>query len=262
MSRREREPEEAALLPEGAIVLPGAALFAIGCVESAGLAHGRGVRDAGDGAARATLFGKTAYTASMVDVVAPPRGGATTATAGAAPAAAATGSGGVPEVSLSASAPAASALATIAPAVGATVLFRVTKVHSIGAAGPIVAINDRWCLPTFRGVVRLDDIRAATAKQIAAGQIPTHAGESFRLGDLVCADVTSLTEARQFQLTTTPNHCGVVRVFSERKTDGRYRCVPGRRDQVVVDCERSGLSKTISRWVPDETALKTLTVRV
>lgn len=157
----------------------------------------------------------------------------------------------------------------LAPQPGSTVLFRVTKVHTIGVSGPIVAINNKWCMMTsggggsssFKGFVRLDDIRSVTAKEVAAGLVPTHAADSYRLGDLVCADVISLTEARQFQLTTTPPHCGLVRCFSERKLDGAFRYADmKRRDAgVIVVDEQTGAEKVVSRWVPDFRTTKQFT---
>lgn len=144
---------------------------------------------------------------------------------------------------------------SLTPTPGATVLFRVTKVQTIGVSGPIVAINNTWCSSSaagaFRGFVRLDDIRSVTAKEVAAGLVPTHAAESYRLGDLVAAQVISLSEARQFQLTTTPAHCGMVKCFSESKVDGKWKhAVTSKRDQVVVE-DAEGNEKLISRWVPD-----------
>ena len=144
---------------------------------------------------------------------------------------------------------------SLTPTPGATVLFRVTKVQTIGVSGPIVAINNTWCSSSaagaFRGFVRLDDIRSVTAKEVAAGLVPTHAAESYRLGDLVAAQVISLSEARQFQLTTTPAHCGMVKCFSESKVDGKWKhAVSSKRDQVVVE-DAEGNEKLMSRWVPD-----------
>jgi exosome complex RNA-binding protein Csl4 len=160
---------------------------------------------------------------------------------------------------------AAAATKLRAPRPGSTVLFRVTKVQNIGAGGTIVAIDGAWCAPNFRGFVRLEDIRSVTAKEAAAGNAPTHAAESYRLGDLVCADVISLTEARQFQLTTQPLHCGVVKVFSVRPTDGKYTKIENssggvkgaaaasslayRRDRISV-MDEDGATVVIARWVP------------
>jgi exosome complex RNA-binding protein Csl4 len=234
MSRRERD---------GRIVLPGAALGSTQQPASSGSADASAAR-AGEGTradettqqVRAVVLGRATVIADATVAVrplfAPAPAAQSVPTAGRVP------------------------LAACAPRPGCSVLLRVTKVQNIGAGGPIVAIDGRWCAPTFRGFVRLDDIRSATAKEAAAGLVPTHAGASYRLGDLVCADVISLTEARQFQLTTTPPHCGVVKVFSERPTDGAFNFIPStsgaagahRRDLIEVETDDGFVE--VSRWVP------------
>jgi exosome complex component CSL4 len=142
-------------------------------------------------------------------------------------------------------------LACPGPRAGDVVHMRVHRVTHSHVFGDIVAIGGRWAsAPSltsttggFKGVLRVEDIRPfkVTNKQ----QLPPPPSAAVRPGDLVAAVVLGESDAKQCQLSTVEEHCGVVEAYS---SSGHHRLahIRGRRDAMLNTT--TGLEE--SRWTP------------
>lgn len=155
---------------------------------------------------------------------------------------------------------------------------RITRITRTLAVGEIIAIRHQWCrhstsLSTttatastgvgaaFRGVLRMEDIRPFRPTRDVLH--PPSPALSFSPGDVVIGVVISQSDARQYQLSTLGESCGVVQsvmrtnedesVASSSSSAGEgstMRCllehVPGRRDVM-----RHPLTdQLIPKWCP------------
>lgn len=97
---------------------------------------------------------------------------------------------------------------------GDAVHLRVTRITPTFATGDVIAIRGSWCcnrsgtFAGFRGMLRAEDIKPF--KPTKDKLVADPPGESMRPGDVVVATVISQTDAKVYQLSTIPEHCGVV----------------------------------------------------
>jgi len=78
----------------------------------------------------------------------------------------------------------------------------------------ILVVDSQPCREPFRGVIRVQDIRATEKDKVQINK-------SFRPGDVVLAQVISLGDARSYYLSTARNELGVV--FAESEA-GMFSC--------------------------------------
>ncbi|KTW26671.1 hypothetical protein T552_02680 [Pneumocystis carinii B80] len=91
----------------------------------------------------------------------------------------------------------------ILPEVNAFVLGRVIKIKPKEAIVSIFVVNEIVCQREFQGIIRIQDIEAVNKNTI---KVYT----SFRLGDIVRAQVISLGDQYSYYLSTAKNDLGVV----------------------------------------------------
>lgn len=94
------------------------------------------------------------------------------------------------------------------PKVGSIVLAKVTRclVRQVNLA--ILVVDGEVCADEWSGVVRKEDVRATEKEKVVIG-------ESFRVGDMVRAEVISLGDQTNYYLTTARNELGVIMAKSE-----------------------------------------------
>ena len=136
------------------------------------------------------------------------------------------------------------------PRAGDVVHVRCHKVTHTHVFGEIIAIGGKWsAAPTllgsgggFRGVLRVEDIRPfkVTNKQA----LPPSPMLACRPGDVLLAAVLSQSDAKQYQLSTVAENCGVV----EAITAGGQRLVHQRGRRDVMLNPASGQDEF--RWTP------------
>lgn len=155
-----------------------------------------------------------------------------------------------------AAAPSALARSTtvFGPRLEDTVHMRVVRVSRIFAFGEIIAVNGVWCsnghvgagmAGAFRGVVRVEDIRPfkPTKEQMS----PSPPAAAFQAGDVIIATVLSQSDVRQYQLSTIPEHCGVVEAFvTTDRVRVKLQHIYGRRDAMRNPTDGS----VHRRWCP------------
>ncbi|MES1907552.1 MAG: hypothetical protein MHM6MM_000651 [Cercozoa sp. M6MM] len=89
------------------------------------------------------------------------------------------------------------------PAVGDTVLARITKIGERAAHAEILCVGDESLRETFVGMVRQHDVR-----QTDVDAVEMH--ECFVPGDVIRAKVISLGNQRNYYLSTAANELGVL----------------------------------------------------
>lgn len=93
--------------------------------------------------------------------------------------------------------------ASLVPQVGELVTARVLKVTPRMVVTEMLCIGSKSMPVPFKGIVRLQDIRAMEIDKISVS-------ECFRPGDLIRAEVLSLGTMRDYYLTTAKNELGVI----------------------------------------------------
>lgn len=97
----------------------------------------------------------------------------------------------------------ASSGAPVIPKPGDVVTVKITRVAQNNASADIVVVGDRALDVEFRGVIRIQDVRATEIDKVVMSHM-------FRPGDIVRCEVLSLGDARSYYLTTAKNELGVV----------------------------------------------------
>jgi exosome complex component CSL4 len=92
---------------------------------------------------------------------------------------------------------------SLLPEVSSIVLARCTRIGPRFASLEILTINDTPCATSFAAQIRREDIRATEKDKVKVE-------ESFRVGDIVRAEVISLGDASGYYLMTARNELGVV----------------------------------------------------
>lgn len=92
---------------------------------------------------------------------------------------------------------------SLVPTVGSVVTARVRSVNRRFAKVEIVCVDGRPLLDSFRGMIRVQDIRATEKDKVEVYR-------SFRPADILLARVISLGDARSYYLATDANHLGVI----------------------------------------------------
>ncbi|KAF2276333.1 uncharacterized protein EI97DRAFT_433172 [Westerdykella ornata] len=94
--------------------------------------------------------------------------------------------------------------ASILPEVSSTVLARVTRLGPRFASLDILVVDSSVCSTSFLAQIRREDIRATEKDKVKVE-------ESFRVGDIVRAEVISLgDQSAGYYLSTARNELGVV----------------------------------------------------
>ncbi|KAL8822872.1 MAG: hypothetical protein Q9191_006400 [Dirinaria sp. TL-2023a] len=94
------------------------------------------------------------------------------------------------------------------PRVGSIVLARVTRCMVRQTNVAILVVDEEVCADEWSGVVRREDVKATEKEKVVVG-------DSFRVGDLVRAEVISLGDQTNYYLTTARNELGVIMAKSE-----------------------------------------------
>lgn len=130
----------------------------------------------------------------------------------------------------------------VAPAQGAKVHWRVLRVTRQWASGEIVAVDGAWCsvAHSFKAIIRGEDVRP-----LKGTELPPALTTCFRPGDIVVAEVVSLTDTRQYQVSTAKPMFGVVAAVSQA-TGRSLVPIRGVRDR-MKDEDTGGEEP---RWVP------------
>ncbi|KAI8804304.1 hypothetical protein BJ742DRAFT_825647 [Cladochytrium replicatum] len=89
------------------------------------------------------------------------------------------------------------------PEIGSIVTGRVLRINPTQATLAILIVGSTPCHDEFRGVIRIQDVRATEKDRVVMVK-------SFRPGDIVRAEVISLGDARSYYLSTAKNELGVV----------------------------------------------------
>jgi exosome complex RNA-binding protein Csl4 len=136
--------------------------------------------------------------------------------------------------------------AMLSPTVGSSVHLRVQRVSTSLASGDIIAINGQWCTSTmsFRGSIRLEDVRKVKGTESYLMV------NCFRPGDVVIAEVVGLADARQYQLSTVKEHCGVVKathVLANGVEEIPLQPKRGNREFMFT-----AAGEAVPRWCPSE----------
>ncbi|KAF1957985.1 hypothetical protein CC80DRAFT_37893 [Byssothecium circinans] len=90
---------------------------------------------------------------------------------------------------------------TILPEVESIVLARITRLTPRFANAEILVVSDTVCREPFSSIIRREDIRATEKDKVKME-------ESFRVGDLVRAQVISLGDQSNYYLSTARNERG------------------------------------------------------
>jgi exosome complex component CSL4 len=112
-----------------------------------------------------------------------------------------------PLLSISRSATSTSS-SSLLPEVSSTVLARVTRLGQRFASLEILVIGSSVCNNAFPAQIRREDIRATEKDKVKIE-------ESFRVGDIVRAEVISLGDQSNYYLSTARNELGVVLAWAE-----------------------------------------------
>jgi exosome complex component CSL4 len=97
---------------------------------------------------------------------------------------------------------------SLLPEVSSTVLARVTRLGQRFASLEILVIDNSVCNNSFPAQIRREDIRATEKDKVKVE-------ESFRVGDIVRAEVISLGDQSNYYLSTARNELGVVLAWGE-----------------------------------------------
>eukprot|EP00771_Trimastix_marina_P002089 gnl/Trimastix_PCT/3201.p1 GENE.gnl/Trimastix_PCT/3201~~gnl/Trimastix_PCT/3201.p1 ORF type:complete len:192 (+),score=23.51 gnl/Trimastix_PCT/3201:64-639(+) len=92
---------------------------------------------------------------------------------------------------------------TVVPQTGDIVMARITKISPRFASVRILCVGNRVLKEEFAGVIRKEDVRATEIDKVEIYK-------SFRPGDVVLAEVISLSDSRAYSLSTAKNELGVV----------------------------------------------------
>jgi len=98
--------------------------------------------------------------------------------------------------------------ATVIPEVDSIVIAKVMRVNTRMANVSILVVDSTPCREPFRGIIRVQDIRATEKDKVQVYK-------SFHPGDIVRAQVISLGDARSYFLSTARNDLGVIFARSE-----------------------------------------------
>ncbi|KAJ4290604.1 exosome 3'-_5 exonuclease subunit ski4 (Csl4) [Kalmusia sp. IMI 367209] len=109
--------------------------------------------------------------------------------------------------------------ANILPEVGATVLARITRLGTRFCTASILCIPPYVLPSSFAAQIRREDIRATEKDKVTIQ-------DSFRVGDIVRAEVISLGDNGGYYLSTGRNELGVVVAWGEGGEVGGEVLVP------------------------------------
>ncbi|CAG8587458.1 1948_t:CDS:2 [Cetraspora pellucida] len=89
------------------------------------------------------------------------------------------------------------------PDVGSIITGKVIRMTTKEAVVSIMIVGTMPCKEDFQGIIRSQDVRATEKDKVKIYN-------SFRLGDIIRAEVISLGDARSYYLSTAKNELGVI----------------------------------------------------
>ena len=96
----------------------------------------------------------------------------------------------------------------LAPRLNSIVTARITNTNPKFCRSEIIAVESKFLLQPFHGIIRSEDVRATEKDSVDLYK-------SYRPGDIVCARVIALGDAQSYVLSTAENELGVVHAVGE-----------------------------------------------